>query len=91
MKILFISDSPWLNSGYATVTRHLVPLISTKHEVIILPFAGPMQGGFSSDVLGVEILPTITNIKDIEFWYTHLDCDLAVVLKDPYAVPGIQS
>ena len=91
MKVLFISDAPWLNTGYATVTRHLLPILAGEHEVILLPFAGSVQGGFSREVMGVEVLPTFTSVHDIAFWLFRLECDVAVVLKDPYAVPGIQA
>jgi len=30
-------------------------------------------------------------VHDIAFWYHELRCDVAIVLKDPYAVPGIQA
>ena len=91
MKILWISDAPYLNTGYATVTRHLVPYLSAVHEVYVLPFAGPEQGGFAKEVFGAEILATIRSVSDIAFWYHELGCDVAIILKDPYAVPGIQS
>lgn len=90
-KILFTSDAPWSNTGYATVTRHLVPYLASEHEVILLPFAGTAQGGFSKEVFGVEVLPSITGVGDISYWFHERGCDVAVVLKDPYAVPGIRN
>ena len=91
LKILWISDAPFLNTGYATVTRHLIPFLAGKHEVVLLPFAGPQQGGFSKEVFGAEILSTIASVQDVAYWYHELGCDVAVVLKDPYAVPGVQN
>jgi len=91
MRILFVSDAPWLNTGYATVTRHLLPYLAKEHEVVLLPFAGTAQGGFSKDLFGVEVLPSIASVGDIAFWYQERNCDVAIILKDPYAVPGIQS
>jgi len=88
--VLFISDAPFLNTGYATVTRHLIPFLAKHHEVYLLPFAGPQQGGFAKELFGAEILCEIRSIHDIAFWYHELKCDIAIVLKDPYAVPGIQ-
>ena len=91
MRILFTSDAFWLNTGYATVTRHLLPYLAGEHEVILLPFAGTAQGGFSKELFGVEVLPSLTSVQDIAFWHHRLDCDVAIILKDPYAVPGIQN
>jgi len=91
MRILWVSDAFWLNTGYATVTRHLLPYLAREHEVILLPFAGTSQGGFSGDVMGVEVLPAYLGVEDIRFWFFERRCDVAIVLKDPYAVPGVQN
>jgi len=91
MRILWVSDAPWLNTGYATVTRHLIPYLAGVHEVCLLPFAGTVQGGFSREIMGVDVLPGIRSVFDIKFWFFEKNCDVAVVLKDPYAVPGIQN
>ena len=80
MKVLFISDAPFLNTGYATVTRHLIPFLAKHHEVYLLPFAGPQQGGFAKELFGAEILCEIRSIHDIAFWYHELKCDIAIVL-----------
>lgn len=90
-RILWVSDAVWLNTGYATVTRHLLPYLAGEHEVVLLPFAGTVQGGFSREVMGVDILPGLSSIHDIKYWYVEKQCDVAVILKDPYAVPGIQN
>jgi len=91
LKILLVSDAIWLNSGYANVSRNIIPFIQDMgHEVILLPFVGPEEGGFAEEVLGVKVLPTLKSVSDIKYWYYRLDCDLAIILKDPYAVPGIQ-
>ncbi|RLG85136.1 MAG: hypothetical protein DRO39_06300 [Thermoprotei archaeon] len=90
-RILFVSDAVWTNTGYATVTRHLIPYLAREHEVILLPFAGTVQGGFSKEVFGVEVLPSITSVQDIAYWCHEKGCDVAVILKDPYAVPEIRN
>ena len=88
--MLWVSDAVWLNTGYATVTRHLLPFLAGVHEVVLLPFAGTAQGGFSRELMGVDVLPGLASVSDIAFWYQERGCDVAVVLKDPYAIPGIQ-
>ena len=65
--------------------------MASVFEVYILPFAGPQQGGFSREVFGAEILVSLSSVQDIAFWLHELGCDVAIVLKDPYAVPGIQN
>jgi len=90
LKILWVSDAFWLNTGYATVTRHLVPHLAREHEVVLLPFAGTAQGGFSRELMGVDVLPGLASVGDVEHWFFERRCDVAIVLKDPYAVPGIQ-
>ena len=57
----------------------------------MLPFAGTVQGGFSRELMGVDVLPGIRSVGDVRFWFFEKKCDVAVVLKDPYAVPGIQN
>jgi len=90
MRILWVSDAPYLNTAYAKVTLYVAKmLIEDGHEVVALPFAGPVQGGLGREVLGAEVLPGIRNPQDIPYWFAKRRCDLAVILKDPYAVPGI--
>jgi len=90
MRILWVSDAPFLNTAYAKVTLYLSRmLVEDGYEVVILPFAGPIQGGFGKEVLGVEILPSIRNPGDIGYWFAKRRCDLAIILKDPYAVPDV--
>ena len=91
MRLLYVSDFPILNTGYAKVSRELVyRFVLDGHEVYYLPIAGLEGGAFSRDVFGAEILPTMSSTEDIAYWFFKRDCDVAIILKDPYVFTGIE-
>jgi len=91
VRILYISDFPVLNTGYATVSRHLLRRLIVDYEVCYLPIAGPEHGAFSPEIFGAEVLPTLSSVNDISYWFFKKDCDVALILKDPYVFNGIES
>jgi len=91
VRILYVSDFPVLNTGYATVSRHLVPRLVHEHEVYYLPIAGPEHGAFSPEIFGAEVLPTVTSPNDVAYWYFKKDCDVVIILKDPYVFNGVEN
>jgi len=89
MRILWVSDFPYMNSAYAKVSKYLIPLmINDGFDVIQLPTPGLVQGHLN---IGWKILPTYRSVEDIAYWFYKYDCDVAIILKDPYGVQGVKN
>ena len=92
-KILWVSDSPWNNSAYAKVSRYICDYIASYYshdfQVVYLPIIDPTEGVIQYK--NIKVLPKARNSREVTAWYLKELCDLAIILKDVYAIPGINN
>lgn len=91
MKILFMANAPWVNTGYGVQGKHLVPALKRAgHEVAYFTFYG--LGGGVLDVGGTKIYPLAADPFGQDIVVGHMrdaGADTLITLFDAWATPKL--
>ena len=86
-KLLFVSDSIWLPTGYGKVSKYLVSFLKKDFDVIFLSVTDPTLG--SIKIGEIECFRYVRNELDLLWFYTNFKVDIVLLLKEPWVLPNI--
>lgn len=86
-RILFISDSPWIPTGYGKVSKYLLHYMKHDFDTIFLSVTDPTLGSITID--GVDVYRYVRNEHDLLWFYTHFNCDVVLLLKEPWVISNL--
>ena len=86
-KILYVSDSIWLPTGYGKVSKYLVSFLKRDFNVTFLSVTDPALG--SIKVNDIECYRYVRSEIDLLWFYTNFKSDIVLVLKEPWVLPNI--
>ena len=86
-RVLYISDSPWLPTGYGKVSYYLMQYLKDKFDIIYLSITDPTLGCIKFN--DVYVYRYLRGADDVRFWFLANKCHVCLLVKEPWVIPDI--
>lgn len=94
LKLIWVSSAPWLNSGYGKCCNYIAGGLAERGHIVFVHtphIFGVLTLG-NVTVLGkVFVESFVWDIRDLEYWVTHINPNVTVIHYDVWVYPTIET